>query len=331
MPRPPIDWAHCRSFLAVMQEGSLSRAAHTLSLTQPTVGRHIAGLEDSLGTKLFTRSHTGLLPTVSAHELLPHAEAMASASEALSRTASGEAQGTRGVVRLTASEFVGVEVLPPMLASFREKNPHIDIELAVSNRQQDLLRREADLAVRMVRPQQAALIAKRIGTIPIGLYAHRSYVERRGTPEDVNALLQHTLIGFDRDLTTVADSPAGFPITREIFAFRCDNDLAQLAALRAGFGIGGCHVALAARDPELVPVLAGTVFFDLEMWLAMHEDLKANQRVRLLFDHLAATLSAYVKSGNPGPGGQAESGSETARNGAAKPASGRQNKGRSKG
>jgi DNA-binding transcriptional LysR family regulator len=302
MSKPPIDWAHCRSFLAVMQAGSLSQAARSLGLTQPTLGRHIAGLEVSLGAKLFTRSPAGLLPTQAAQELSPHAEAMASASQALARAATGAREETRGVVRLTASDFVGVEVLPPMLARFRERHSRIDIELAVGNRQQDLLRREADIAVRMVRPKQSALIARRVGRIVIGLYAHRSYAERCGLPAAVSELAQHTVIGFDRDGSAFRDAPAAFRITRHLFAFRCDNDLAQLAALRAGYGIGGCQAPLAAREPGLIPVLPGAVSFGLEMWLAMHEDLRANQRVRLLFDHLNAELSAYARAGSgPAP------------------------------
>jgi len=300
MSRPLVDWAHCRSFLAVMREGSLSRAAHTLALTQPTLGRHIAGLEDSLGAKLFTRSRTGLLPTSVARELLPHAETMASASAALARAATGDAKGSHGVVRVTASEFVGVEVLPAVLAPFRERHPQIDIELAVSDRQQDLLRREADIAVRMVRPRQSALIARRIGRIAIGLFAHRDYIARHGMPSDIHALARHTLIGFDRDDSAFRGAPTGLSVTRDMFAVRADSDLVQLAALRAGLGIGGCQVPLALCDPRLVPVLRDEVSFNLEMWLAMHEDLRASQRVRLLFDHLAAGLSAYVRSVSPG-------------------------------
>jgi DNA-binding transcriptional LysR family regulator len=200
-------------------------------------------------------------------------------------------------VRLTASELVGVEVLPPILARFRETNPEIELELALSNRQQDLLKREADIAVRMVRPRQTALVARRIGHVPIRLFAHRDYIARHGMPADLGELVRHTLIGFDRDDAPWRDAQAGLRITRQLFAFRCDNDLAQLAALRAALGIGGCQMPLAAREPTLVPVLPHAIAFDLEMWLAMHEDLRANQRVRLLQEHLHAELSAYLKGG----------------------------------
>ena len=168
------SWDHYRTLLEVLAEGSLSGAARTLGLSQPTVGRHIEALEAELGTPLFTRSTGGLAPTDAALALRPHAEAMAAAAEALVRTASGERNAVRGVIRVTAAEIVGVEVLPPMLTSFHETYPDVTIELALANRQEDLLRREADIAVRMVRPSQGALLARRVGPFPrLGLYAHR--------------------------------------------------------------------------------------------------------------------------------------------------------------
>jgi DNA-binding transcriptional LysR family regulator len=292
-------WELYRSFLAVVRDGSLTGAARSLGLTQPTLGRHVAALEQALGVALFTRSQHGLTPTPVALELMPHAEAMAAAAEALARAASGEAARDRGTVRLTASEIVGAEVLPPILTAFHERHPHIVLELALSNRTEDLLRRDADIAVRMVRPTQEALIARRIGRMPIGLYAHRRYIDKHGAPRTIDELLRHTLIGFDRDTTSMrAVGGAANSLSREMFALRSDNDLAQLAALRAGYGIGGCQVGIAARDPDLLPVLPDQLYFTLEMWLAMHEDLRTSHRVRLLFDHLVTELGAFIASGN---------------------------------
>ena len=288
-------WEHYRSFLAVIRAGSLSAAARRLGLTQPTLGRHVESLAALLGVALFTRSPQGLLPTPVALGLVPHAEAMEAAAEALRRAASGEASEERGTVRLTASEIMGAEVLPEMLARFRARHPGITIELALSNRTEDLLRREADLALRMARPRQQALVARRLGGVGIGLYAHRRYAAAHGLPRSLEELAQHPLIGFDRDDSSwrsVGDIALG--VTRERFAFRSDSDLAQLAALRAGFGIGGCQHAIAGRSRELVPVLPRTVRFRLEMWLALHEDLRASRRVRLLFDHLAEELAGYA-------------------------------------
>jgi DNA-binding transcriptional LysR family regulator len=292
-----VDWTLYRSFLAVVRGGSLSAAARALGLTQPTVGRHVAELEAGLGAALFARSRTGLSPTDTALALEPHAEAMEAAANALVRAASGAADEPRGVVRLTASEIVGVEVLPPMLASFRARHPLIDVELHLSNVSEDLTRRDADLAVRMARPTQAALVARRVGAIEVGLFARRDYLARAGAPRAPADLRAHALVGFDRD-----DRPlralrgaSDFTPRREMFALRSDSDHAQLAAVRAGFGIGGVQVGVAARDRSLVRVLPNDVRFELETWLVMHEALRGVARVRLLFDHLAEGLGEYVR------------------------------------
>jgi DNA-binding transcriptional LysR family regulator len=296
MAQSDTDWQLFRAFRAVVREGSLSGAARVLGLTQPTLGRQIASLEQALGLALFTRSPQGLIPTAAAAALLPHADAMASAAAALTRAASGAMDETRGIVRLTASEIVSGEVLPTVLADFQDRHRGIVVELVPSNRIEDLLHRDADIAVRMRRPEQEALIAKHIGVVPIHLYAHRHYIDRRGMPKTAADLAHHVMIGFDRDDSSVRgiDLPR-FQVTRETFSFRTDNDLVQLAALRAGVGIGGCQVGIARRDPALLPVLHDLVRFELEMWLAMHEDQRLDRRVRLLFDHLAEALGAYIR------------------------------------
>jgi DNA-binding transcriptional LysR family regulator len=290
------SWDHYRTLLAVLAEGSLSGAARSLGLTQPTVGRHIEALEAELGAPLFTRSVSGLAPTEAALALRSHAEAMAAAAEALVRTASGERDAVRGVIRLTASDVVGVEVLPPILTGFHDAYPEVAIELALSSRQEDLLRREADIAVRMVRPTQGALLAKRVGAVRLGLYAHRRYIEVHGLPDRMDNPA-FAAIGFDRDVETMRLlGERQLHFEREFFAFRSDNDLAQLATLRAGFGIGAAQAPIARRDPELVPVLEDQFRYELEIWVAMHEDLKTSRRMRLMFDWLVEGLGEYVRS-----------------------------------
>ena len=287
-------WELYRSFLAVVRERSLSGAARTLGLTQPTIGRHVDALEEALGVPLFTRSQSGLQPTSGALALVPFAESMASAASALRRAASGEASEERGAVRVTASEMIGTEVLPPALAAFREAHPRIALELVLSNRSEDLLRREADIAVRMVKPTQDALAARKVGIVHMRLHAHPRYLKAHAAPSSVEELLGHALIGFDKEPSVRRLPEMGIPIRRELFAFRCDSDVGQYAALRAGFGVGFCQVALGRRD-GLVPVLPA-VGFELGVWLVVHKDLKSSRRVRLLFDHLAAHLRAYIAS-----------------------------------
>ncbi len=288
-------WELYRTFLAVIDERSLSGAARRLHLTQPTIGRHVDALEAALGASLFTRSQAGLLPTAAARALVPHAQAMASAASALLRAASGEAEETRGAVRVTASEMIGSEVLPSALAAFREEQPRVEIELVLSNRTEDLLRREADIAVRMVKPTQAALLAKKLGVVELGFHAHPRYLAAHGTPRSLEELRAHPIIGFDRAATVSRLFASPVPLTRELFAFRCDSDIGQYAALRAGFGIGVCQNPLGKRD-GLVPLLPGALDFRLGIWLVMHQGLKSTRRVRLLFEHLASHLAAYIAS-----------------------------------
>ena len=295
-------WELYRTFLEVARDCSLSGAARALGLTQPTAGRHIGQLEAQLGLKLFSRSPQGLKPTPAALELVSHAETMAAASQALRRTASGGAREDRGTVRITASEMVGCEVLPPMLARFRERYPGIALELVLNNRNEDLLRRDADIAVRMVRPRQKSLAARRVGKSPVGLYAHRAYVERFGLPKTPRDLESHCLIGFDRNdrplKSLQPENPGSMPwlLSPKMFGFRSDNDLAQFAALKCGVGIGGCQHGIARNYPELVPVLAKVIRFELDIWLVMHEDMRSTARIRRLFDHLNAELSALLRS-----------------------------------
>lgn len=295
-----MDWDLCRSFLAVYRHGSLSGAARDLGCTQPTVGRHVELLEEALGMPLFVRSRHGLTPTEQALDLVGHAEAMEAAAGALARTASGGEAEAVGTVRLTASTVIGVEILPPILQRFRAVEPAIQVELALTNRSQDLSRREADIAIRMMRPTQSTLVARKVGDVPIRLYAHRDYADGHGLPRNIEERAGHHLIGPDGDETLWrAIRAQELPLERGDFGLRCDNDLAQHALIRAGAGIGGMQRSLAERDPSLVPVFADSFEIAMEMWLVMHDDLRASRRVRLLYDHLAGELTDYVAGRSP--------------------------------
>lgn len=290
-----LSWDLYRTFLAVLTEGSLSGAARALGITQPTAGRHIAALEAALGQTLFTRSQTGLLATDAAQSLRPHAQAMQHTATAFERAAATHGDGVNGVVRISASEVVGVEVLPPILSALRRAYPQLTLELVPTNRIQDLLHREVDIAVRMAPPQQEALIARRVGSVDVGLHARDDYLARYGAPSTLADLVHHTVIGFDRMTPFLRDATRRYPDwARERFAFRADSDLAQLAMLRAGYGIGACQVPLARRDTRLVRLLPGAFRFKLQAWVTMHEDLRSSPRCKATFDALVAGLSAYM-------------------------------------
>ncbi|MGE8639055.1 MAG: LysR family transcriptional regulator [Achromobacter sp.] len=290
-----IGWELYRSFLAVLTEGSLSGAARALGLTQPTVGRHVSALETALNQVLFTRSQVGLLPTEAAESLRSYAEAMRSTAAALERAAAAHGPGVSGTVRISASEVVGIEVLPPALARLRREHPGLKLELVATNRVQNLLQREADIAVRMALPKQEQLIARHVGNVVIGLYARKDYLRQHGTPATPADLAGHTLIGFDEETPFLRTARKAFPAwTREALSLRADSDLAQLALIRAGAGIGFCQAALAARDKGLVRVLPESCALLLETWVTMHEDLRHSPRCKAAFDALVQCLLAHT-------------------------------------
>lgn len=292
-----IGWELYRSYLSVLKEGSLSGAARAMGIAQPTVGRHISALEKSLGLTLFTRSQHGLLPTEAALSLQGFAQTMSSSAAALMRAAESQGPGTQGTVRITASEVIGMEVLPPILAQLQSEHPHLKLELAPTNRVQDLLSREADIAIRMTQPQQDLLIARRVGTVQLGLHAHQNYLLRRGSPSTLADLAQHTLIGFDEETPFVRAARKAFPLwQREAFTVRTDSDMAQLAMIRAGGGIGVCQVAIAARDPQLVHLLPADFVMGLDTWLTMHEDLRHTPRCKVVFEALLQGLRKHVSA-----------------------------------
>lgn len=289
------SWDHYRAALAVLEEGSLSGAARVLGLTQPTLGRQVAALEQALGTALFTRSPTGLAPTEAALTLAPYARSLKATAEALHRAVAAEADGVSGRVRITASEVVGAEVLPPILAALHARHPGLALDVVLSDRMQDLLRRDADIALRMAPPTQAALVARRVGTVSLGLYGHRQYLDRRGLPEVPADLAGHSVIGFDAETPFLRAMMRAAPALGETpFAWRSDSTLAQLAALRAGFGLGACHTALAARDPDLIRVLP-EIAWELPTFVVMHEDLRALRRCRMVFDALVEGMVEYCR------------------------------------
>lgn len=290
------SWDIYRTFAAVLREGSLSAAARVLGLTQPSVARHVEALEQAVGGTLFLRSQRGLSPTDLALALQPYAEDIVATSAALLRTASASQGEIAGTVRITASEVVAAEHLPPLLAVMRRLHPRLSIELVASDAVDDLLQRRADIAIRMVQPTQQALVARKLGVIQLGLYAHRDYLDLRGVPKSIADLADHDLIGVDSRNSfsrVVLNALPG--LDHADFALRVDNGVVQLSAIRAGFGIGICQVAIARQDAMLVRVLPKEFVFELPLWIVMHEDLRSNGRYRAVFDALVDGLSHTVK------------------------------------
>ncbi len=291
-----FDWSLVRSFLAALDHGTLLGAARHLKTSQPTLGRHIAELESQLGVVLFERTGRGLVPTATGLQLAESARGMEAGALQLERTLSGVQTQSSGTVRMTASVPVAVFLMPPVLAAMRQALPEIQVELVSSNQVSNLLRREADIALRMVRPDQSTLIARKIGSVSLGAYAHRSYLARSRPLRQASDLLQHELIGSDADPAILQGFAAmGYPVTRAAFALRSDDLIVQWQAVRAGMGVGFCADYMARGDADVVEVLPGQLKIpSLPMWLAVHREIRTNARIRRVYDYLASALPATL-------------------------------------
>lgn len=286
-----FNWTLIRSFLAALDQGSLMGAARALNMHQPTLGRHIAELEAQLGLTLFERTGRGLLPTPDATRLADAARAMAAAADQLGRQASGAQRVLPGTVRISASQPVACVLLPPILQGLRLQWPDIQVELVVSNAVSNLLQREADIAIRMVRPDQGSLVSRRVGQVGLGAYAHQDYLRRRGTPRQPADLLQHELIGNDRQTDILRGfAQMGLAVGREHFALRTDDLMAGEALVAAGLGIGFIARYAARQRPGLVQVLPGLPIPPLPVWLVVHREIRSNPRIRAVWDLLANAL-----------------------------------------
>ncbi len=290
-----FDWALVRSFLAVLDAGSLMGAARRLNAQQPTLSRHVAELEAQLGTPLFERTGRGVTPTAAALAIADAARQMEAGALTLSRSLATARNAETGTVRITTSEVAATWLLPPLLAQLQAQEPGIAVELVASNQLSNLLRREADIAVRMVRPAQASLVARKLGEIPIVAAAHRDYLARFGTPRRPEELAGHRLIGFDRDDGILKGFAAmGMPLTREHFALRTDAQIAYGQLVAAGAGIGFVAQYNLRHWPGVVPLLPQLAIPPLPCWLAVHREIRASRLVRRVYDFLAEAIPPAI-------------------------------------
>ncbi|HEU5297104.1 MAG TPA: LysR family transcriptional regulator [Burkholderiaceae bacterium] len=288
-----FNWALVKSFVAVLDAGSLMGAARKLKAQQPTLSRHIAELEAQLGVPLFERTGRGVQPTMAALAIADAARQMHAGAGTLLQALAQRAQATTGTVRITTSQVAASHLLPPVLAALRKAEPGIAIELVGSNDVANLLRREADIAVRMVRPSQGSLVARKLADIGIVACAHASYLKRAGTPRQPMDLIDqaHTLIGFDKDESIVrVSAQIGLPLTREHFALRTDDQLAYLRLIAAGAGIGFAAAYTLRRVRGVVPLLPMLKIPPLPCWLAVHREIRGSGVVRRVYDFLAEAI-----------------------------------------
>jgi DNA-binding transcriptional LysR family regulator len=295
LSRDTFDWSLVRSFLAVLDAGSLMGAARQLGAQQPTLSRHVAELEAQLGAPLFERTGRGVTPTLLALAVADAARQMQDGADALARSLARERTVTTGSVRITASQVTAAWLLPALLARFAEAEPGIQIELVASNQLSNLLRREADIALRMVRPVQSSLVARKLGEVRIVAAAHESYLARAGMPRKPADLLAHRLIGYDRDdLVLRGFARMGFPIAREQFVLRTDDQVAYGQLVASGAGIGFVAAYNVAQWPGVKALLPMLQIPSLPCWLAVHREIRSSRVVRRVYDFLADAIPAAL-------------------------------------
>jgi DNA-binding transcriptional LysR family regulator len=289
------DWTLWRSFAAVVEKGSLSAAARALGLTQPTLGRHVEELERQLDMTLFVRTLQGLKPTEAGLRLYEPVQKAREALAEASLVAEGSHDELSGTVRLTSSNVTCHYVLPPLLVGLREAFPRIAIELVPSDSSENLLLREADIAVRMFRPRQLDLVTRKLGAIPIVATAHESYLAKRGRPSAPDDLWDHDLIGYDRsELFIEGARQLGFDLKRSDFLLRTDSQTALWELAKAGLGVTFAQLGLVRETPGMVQLLGNFGPPALEVWLTTHRELFTSRRIRAIYDRLGEDLSSYL-------------------------------------
>ena len=288
-----LDWTLIQSFNAVAEAGSLSAAARKMGQSQPTVGRHIKSIEDKLGVELFQRAPRGLNLTKAGLEILDHAREMQLAAARLRLVAEGRSEDLQGTVRITASVVFSHFILPPVIAQIRAELPEIDIELVPSDTTENLIFREADIAIRMYRPSQLDVITRHVTDQKLGLYAAKTYLDRVGCPKTMDEAIDLDFIGFDKnDLLIRVMNEMGLNVDRGFFPVRCDDQAAHWHMVRAGCGIGGTQLVIGDAEPLVQRVLLDVDLPILPVWLAAPDALRSNARIRRVWDMLASALVA---------------------------------------
>nr|WP_321250420.1 LysR family transcriptional regulator [uncultured Ruegeria sp.] len=289
------DWSLIQSFLSVAETGSLSAAARQLNRSQPTLGRQIQTLEADLGVSLFERHARGLRLSDAGAQLLPMAQQMHAAMNAFNLTAAGQSTQLEGSVRITASVFASHHLLPPILAQIRIQEPSIQLELVATDTSENLLYREADIAVRMYRPEQVDIVSRYLGDVPLCFCAARSYLDRAGRPQTPEDLFRHDLVGFDANEQIITEMRnKGWPANRDNFATRCDLQSAYWELIRAGCGIGFSQVQVAEADPDVEILPLDVEIPVLPVWLAAPQAMRQTPRIRRVWDLLAEGLRASL-------------------------------------
>jgi len=287
------DWNQLRALLATVETGSLSAAAKKLGLTQPTLGRQVAALEESLGVAIFERVGRRLVLTEAGQQLLGHLRDMGEAAARVAMTATGQSQTIEGVVRITTADIYAGYVLPPVLERIRREAPGIRVEVLATGSISDLLRREADIAIRHVRPEQDGLIARRCKDTAAFIYATPELLARMGNPQKAEDLARGDFVGaMENNHHFVASARAhGVPLGPNNFHVFTQSGMTGWEWVRKGLFLGGMVEAVGRLTPEVVIAVPEVAPIPVPVWLVTHRELHTSRRIRLVFDILVEHFS----------------------------------------
>ena len=290
-----LPWEWVQSFITVAEQGSLSKAASELGTSQPTLSRQMAALEQRIEMTLFDRSTQGLKLTDAGSKLIESSEEMKRAAEQFNRTATGAITSIEGSIRISANEIIGLYYLPEIISEFHQLYPQVQVEIEISNSEISLNKRDADIALRMFRPTQLDLIAKRLPDIGLSFVASKEYLKKHSEPKSMDDINGHRLIGYDRAMQfKQAIKELGWPLTDKDFCNKTDFLPLHIELSRRGVGITATHNYLLERFTDLKVILEDVYIPSLEFWIVCHADVQHNRRIRIMMDFLTNSFQTKL-------------------------------------
>jgi DNA-binding transcriptional LysR family regulator len=290
------DWDDLRVFLAIARHRTLSAAARAMGVQQPTMGRRLAALECRLGARLLQRTPSGYVLTKEGEAALSHVERIEAEALSVARQIAGADIRLEGSIRMTTVESLAALVLSPVLAEFRRTHPLVELELVAEARSLSLLKREADVALRLARFEQADVVARRVGRMGFGLYAARNYLDCRGLPDWVSGAAGQDIILTEADFLHTPEMAWLRGIAPKAgVSLACNSRFMQLHAAGAGMGLACLSIHSALSLPDLVrldPPQDAPPLPKRDLWLGTHADLRHTPRIRAFIDMLTEGLKA---------------------------------------
>ncbi|SMF15888.1 transcriptional regulator, LysR family [Alteromonadaceae bacterium Bs31] len=283
------DWNHLKAFWVTAQEGSLSAAARALGVAQPTLGRQVAALEKQLGVVLFERHGRGLELTPTGQQLLAPLKHMSDAAAELSLLAAGQSGEVKGRVCISVTDSIAEFMLPPVIQQLREHHPGIVVEILATNDLSDLRRREADIALRAVEPEQGDLIARKLRSFKAYLYATEDYLATVTTGRSLRELNKAAFVGFAENKILIDEFAAqGLTINEDNFSAISESHSVHWQLVKAGLGIGIMIEDIGDADSSVIRACDDFKPYQGGLWLVAHRELRTSRRVKAVFDFLLA-------------------------------------------